>query len=165
MTFARRAPPRLVGRANVDGYRVHDLQREFDKVDLNGNGTVSRSELREMLFVHGLDDERANEECVRLFTSMGHLDENEEMTFCDFYNSYMREQRSRALSRLKVLATELFAEADTNRDGLLSYEDVLRNYAPLLGSHVTRESVLTLFQDINLSGSGMVTLKELFNYY
>jgi len=164
-SFAARHPPRLVRRANVDALSVQELQLEFNLIDLDSSGTVSRHELGEMLFTHGLDDQQIAEQVELYFARLGKTRSGDEITFSDFYNGYIAAQRRRAARKLKVLAVRLFHAADTDGDGLLSRSEVAAAFVPLLGAHVAKEAVPGVFAAINVSGTGFVTLKELYSYY
>jgi Ca2+-binding EF-hand superfamily protein len=163
--FGRKRPPRLVRRANVDALTIHDLQMEFNLVDLDSSGTISRAEFGEMLFAHGLDEDQLREEVEHYFARLGKTDANEEIAFCDFFNGYMAAQRRRAVRKLKQLAIRLFHAADADGDGLLSRAEVAASYVPLLGTHVAKDAVSAIFDQINVTRTGLVSLKELFSYY
>ncbi len=61
---------------------LHDLQLEFNAVDLDSNGSISRHEFAQMLFTHGFDDAQALEETNKYFLALGKTDEADEVTFC-----------------------------------------------------------------------------------
>jgi len=158
-------PPRLVSPANVDGMTLADLRREFDAVDLDKSGGISRYELQEMLFVHGMEEVRAREFTNRYFEGRGKTGENDEITFSDFYNGFMENQRKRAFRRVKRFTLKAFADADADGDGWLDLRDVALHAISLLGVHVTRDRVPDLFAEIDVAQRGKINLQELFEWY
>jgi Ca2+-binding EF-hand superfamily protein len=158
-------PPRLAAHLLLDGLTPEAIAAEFAKVDTDKSGGLSRAEVTDLLFAHGLPLEEAQTEADAFHARFGHVHPQAEVSLGEVYSDYMRRHRLQALQRLRALTLELFAAADTDGDGFLSRDEVRASAAQLLGPRIHASQVDLAVDRINVSGTGLVTANELFNWY
>jgi len=108
------------------------LVGDFRKIDTNGNGTLSRKELRDHLSKLGF----SNRSSLDVIFRFGDQDDSEDITFAEFVH----------LSVILLVLRVLFLFADYDKNGRLSKQEILQ----ILAEAAIPPSALSKFDDYYL---------------
>ncbi|XP_074282580.1 putative calcium-binding protein CML18 [Silene latifolia] len=134
---------------------ANELARVFEKIDTNGDGRISESELGQLL--RSLGTETATEDIAKMMAEMdkdgdGYVDFNE---FSEFYAATSGSDVGSSTSELR----DAFRVFDKDGNGLISareLHDVLRS----LGDKYSLDDCGRMIQCFDVDGDGHVNFEE-----
>ncbi len=148
---------------------VHLLRREFERADVDKNGSLGEKEVKGLLSRHitTLSDEELEVQ-VQRFTTVAGLNDIGQISLQDFTNAMLKVMAEghdpEAIARARERAlVEAFNEADADGNGALDRDDIKALLRSLTPSAITSEVEVAVDNFLKLAdvdGSGCVNLDE-----
>ena len=132
---------------------VRVLQEVFKKVDKNGDGLLSRREIRKALEGH---TKFSDEEIATLIEKVD-LDRNDKVNYSEFLAATINWEKEMSRDRLE----KAFRALDADHSGKISKEELMAAFG---GSHMSSSHFEEMINEADTNGDGEIDLEEFCNY-
>ena len=129
------------------------LQEVFKKVDKNGDGLLSRREIRKALEGH---TKFSDEEIAALIEKVD-LDRNDKVNYSEFLAATINWEKEMSRERLE----KAFKALDADHSGKISREELMAAFG---GSHMSSSHFEEMINEADTNGDGEIDLEEFCNY-
>ena len=129
------------------------LQEVFKKVDKNGDGLLSRREIRKALEGHT----KFSDEEINSLIEKVDLDRNDKVNYSEFLAATIDWEKEMSRDRLE----KAFKALDADHSGKISKEELMAAFG---GSHMSSSHFEEMINEADTNGDGEIDLEEFCNY-
>ena len=146
----------ILGRISSQFSSVQQIKEGFKRIDTNGDGAISKQELK-----NGL---RLGENDVEVVFAIGDLDQDGEISMSEFIR-LMSPSAASAMNRLRNSFRDIaevitaFKKFDINKDGALSKQELM-NGIKSTGLQLTNQECTSIFELVDVNQDGEINYLE-----
>jgi len=132
---------------------VGTLQKIFKEIDRNGDGLLSRREIRKAL----QDNTKFSDDDINSLIEKVDLDRNDKVNYSEFLAATVNWKKEMARDRLE----KAFKALDADHSGKISKEELMSAFG---GSHMSSSHFEEMINEADANGDGEIDLEEFCNY-
>lgn len=132
---------------------VGTLQKIFKEIDKNGDGLLSRREIRKALE----DNTKFSDEDIAQLIEKVDLDRNDKVNYSEFLAATVNWEKEMSRERLE----KAFRALDSDHSGKISKDELMQAFG---GSHMSSSHFEEMINEADANGDGEIDLEEFCNY-